>query len=280
MTRRWTRRSLLRTVAVTGLGGTVGCSTPSLGPLQPPPKPRIAIQNSSFDPERLVIDPGESVTWWNGDYNDHTVTAYEGRIPDEADYFASGGFDSELAARGDELRAGLLSQGDRFEHRFTVPGHYHYCCLPHEDFDTMAGTIVVRTQSGEIPSPPEVVEPDTDHVVRMGTMAYYPESLTINAGESVGWVNRTGIAHSVTGEAGGEAVPDGDDREFPENGEYFASGGFDSAEAAVDGWRATRRGDILPNEPYVHTFETPGSYPYLCLLHVLNMRGTVTVLDA
>lgn len=269
------RRSLLRTVGVAGVSGIVGCSSSSS--IVPPPEPRVELPAATFDPERLVIDPGETVTWWNSDSNKHTVTAYGGRIPDDADYFTSGGFDSATAARGPDLKNGLLEQGDRFEHRFTVPGHYRYYCIPHEQWYTMIGTIVVRTEAGEIPSPPEVVEPDTDHVVGMSENAYHPASLEIQVGESVGWVNGTGIAHSVTGENGGEDIPDGDDREFPEEGEYFASGGFDSTAAAVDDWTSARKGDILPEEPFVHTFETPGTYPYLCLLHDLNMRGTVTV---
>ena len=277
MRRWWTRRSALRAAAGIGLSGAAGCSTSRFR--GPPPKPRVAMEMEWFEPERLVIDPGETVTWWNKHFPEHTVTAYGERIPEEADYFASGGFDSERAARGENLHAGLLSEGERFEHTFTVPGHYHYCCLPHEDMNTMAGTIVVRTKSGEIPSPPTVVRPDTDYVVGMGVHEYYPESLQIKVGESVGWVNGTGIAHSVTGEADGDVIPDGEDREFPEDGEYFASGGFDSAEAALDGWRRGREGDILPDEPFIHTFETPGKYPYLCLLHQLWMRGTVIVLD-
>lgn len=275
MKRRWTRRSVLRTAAGIGLGGAAGCLTSRSR--KPPPQPRVELKPRSFDPPRLVVDPGETVTWWNNDILRHTVTAYEERIPDEADYFASGGFDSETAARGEESQGEILESGDRFEHRFTTPGHYHYCCLPHEDMDTMAGTIVVRTESGETPSPPEVVRPDTDHVVEMGVHEYYPESLRIRAGDSVGWVNGTGIAHSVTGESGGDVIPEGEDREFPEDGEYFASGGFDSTDAALDGWNRARKGDILPDEPFVHTFETPGEYPYLCLLHDLWMRGTVVV---
>lgn len=273
-----TRRSLLRTVAVTGFAGVAGCSTSLPG--VPPPEPRIDVLSNGFNPGRLVIHPGETVTWWDIETLEHTVTAYERRIPDEADYFASGGFDSEIAARSEQTDPGLLGPGDRFSHQFTVPGHYHYCCIPHEDFDTMAGTVVVRTPDGEIPPPPEVVQPDTDHVIQMSPMRFHPESLTIHPGDSVGWVNGTGIAHSVTGEDGGRAIPEGDDRVFPENGDYFASGGFDSAAAAVEDWRLSRNGDILPAEPFVHTFQKPGTYPYLCLMHALNMRGSVTVRSA
>lgn len=275
MGRGWTRRSVFRAVAGGGLSWAAGCSTSlSRGP---PPEPRVNTKPGTFEPRRLVIDPGETVTWWNDGTNKHTVTAYEDRIPDEAEYFATGGFNSETAARTEDSKGEVLGPDDRFEHRFTTPGHFHYCCIPHEDMDTMAGTIVVRTEAGETPSPPEVVQPDSDHVVGMGVHEYYPESLRIRAGDSVGWVNGTGIAHSVTGESGGDVIPTGDDREFPEGGEYFASGGFDSAEAALDGWIGVREGDILPGEPFVHTFETPGEYPYLCLLHDLWMRGTVVV---
>jgi len=274
---KWTRRSLLRTVAVTGFTGVAGCST--FLPGVPPPKPRIDVQSNGFKPSRLVIDPGETVTWWDIETVKHTVTAYESRIPDEADYFASGGFDSEIAARAEQTDPGLLGPGDRFAHQFTAPGHYHYYCIPHEDFVTMAGKIVVRTPEGEIPPPPEVVQPDTDHVVQMGPLDYYPDSLAIRPGESVGWVNGTGIAHSVTGEDGGTAIPEGDDRELPANGEYFASGGFESAAAAVEDWSTARKGDVLPEKPFVHTFQEPGTYPYLCLLHTFNMQGTVIVRD-
>lgn len=277
MRRGWTRRSVLRTAAGIGLGGAAGCSTSrSRGP---PPEPHVQTKPRTFEPRRLVIDPGETVTWWNNGIHKHTVTAYEDRIPGEAEYFASGGFNSETAARSEDSKGEVLGPDDRFEHRFTTPGHFHYCCIPHEDMDTMAGTIVVRTETGETPPPPEVVQSDTDHIVRMGVHEYYPESLRIRVGDSVGWVNGTGIAHSVTGESGGDVVPEGADRKFPEDGEYFASGDFDSAEAALDGWTGARKGDILPAEPFVHTFETPGEYPYLCLLHKLWMRGTVVVLE-
>ncbi|MFC6991804.1 plastocyanin/azurin family copper-binding protein [Haladaptatus sp. GCM10025707] len=222
---------------------------------------------ADFNPPRLVIKPTETVTWWNQSIYDHTVTAYEKRIPEGAAYFSSGGFESEEQARNDG-DAKLISDGGLYRHTFEVPGHYHYFCIPHETWDTMAGTIIVTTPDGEIPEPPEVVIPDTDHVVQMGPHSYFPEELTIQTGESVGWVNGTGIAHSVTA----SSIPDG--------AAYFASGGFVSETAARRDWGGPREGDVLPSAPFTHTFETVGEYEYYCILHDLWMRGTITVRSA
>lgn len=219
-----------------------------------------------FVPDRIVVDAGQTVTWWNTDYNRHSVTAYEERIPEGAAYFSSGGFDSEEEARDKGYKwQTLLEKREKFQHTFETPGYYHYCCLPHESMDTMAGTVVVRTRNGELPQPPKLVEPESDHVVHMGARSYSPETLTIRPGESVGWVNGTGIAHSVTAES------------VPDDADYFASGDFDTQEAAEWDWNGPREGDIVSEEPYVHTFETPGEYSYYCILHDLNMVATVNV---
>lgn len=95
-----------------------------------------------FDPATVTIDSGETVTWTNaGDVN-HTVTAYEDGMPDGAAYFASGGFDSERAAR-DRITDGLIAAGEEYEHTFTTRGTYEYYCIPHESSD-MIGTVRVR----------------------------------------------------------------------------------------------------------------------------------------
>lgn len=222
----------------------------------------------TFVPERIVVDLGQTVTWWNTDYNRHSVTAYEKRIPEGAEYFSTGGYESEGAARKEGYEwQNLLKEREKFQHTFETPGYYHYYCIPHEGFDTMAGTVVVRTREGNLPQPPNLVEPDTDQVVYMGPYSYTPEHVTIRPGESVGWVNGTGIAHSVTA----ESVPDG--------AEYFASGGFDTHEEAEWDWDGPREGDVLAGDPYVHTFETAGEYSYYCFLHNLNMLGTIEVRD-
>ena len=89
------------------------------------------------------VSPGTTVVWRNTSQRAHTVTAYEDQIPADADYFASGGFDSERAARDAWSNfGGSISSGEEYEHTFEVPGDYTYFCIPHEAAG-MAGVIRV-----------------------------------------------------------------------------------------------------------------------------------------
>ena len=60
-----------------------------------------------FDPARLTVDAGVTVRWTNDSDVPHTVTAETDGLPARAAYFASGGFDTERAARAD-VRGGLV----------------------------------------------------------------------------------------------------------------------------------------------------------------------------
>ncbi len=95
-----------------------------------------------FDPETLTVPPGTTVTFVNESSESHTVTAYDGELPDGAAYFSSGGFGSEEAAR-DGLADALVAEGGSYEVTFDDPGTYEYFCIPHED-QGMIGTIVVE----------------------------------------------------------------------------------------------------------------------------------------
>jgi plastocyanin len=95
-----------------------------------------------FEPRAITVQAGDTVTWVNVTDETHTVTAYEDKIPEGADYFASGGSDSQEAASSD-LTAGLLKEGDEYEVTFEEPGTYEYFCIPHEA-DGMTGTVVVE----------------------------------------------------------------------------------------------------------------------------------------
>lgn len=95
-----------------------------------------------FDPKQVTISVGTTVRWTNDSEVRHTATAYDGRIPSDAAYFASGGFKSERAARND-ISGGLIAAGDTYEHTFEIAGSYEYVCIPHES-SGMTGTVVVK----------------------------------------------------------------------------------------------------------------------------------------
>jgi len=97
-----------------------------------------------FRPTEVEVAAGETVVWRNTGNRRHTVTAYEGRIPDEAEFFASGGYDDEASAR-EGWRGGFggaIDSGEEYEVTFEVPGTYHYFCIPHEP-SGMVGQVVV-----------------------------------------------------------------------------------------------------------------------------------------
>ena len=104
----------------------------------------IGMSRMAFLPKEYEVSVGETVVWRNTSGAEHTVTAYEGAVPDEADFFDSGDHDSEEAAREGwaESRAGAIPVRGKYEHTFEVTGTYEYFCIPHER-GGMVGTITV-----------------------------------------------------------------------------------------------------------------------------------------
>jgi plastocyanin len=127
------RRSFLRTAAgVTALGGTATVGTAQEGE-------RHVVDMTDelvFDPDSLTVAPGDTVVWENVGAVGHSVTAYEDEIPEDATYFASGGFDTESAARNayspGDPESGDVVGGESYEHVFEIEGTYGYFCIPHE----------------------------------------------------------------------------------------------------------------------------------------------------
>jgi plastocyanin len=145
------RRAFLATGSATAVAALAGCFGPSLASSEYD----VGMQSNAFVPDPAVegtdrptfeASVGDTVVWANTGSRNHTVTAYESGVPDGAAYFASGGFDSEQAARdawSEHLDGGgIISPGGTYEHTFEVPGDYHYFCIPHEDAE-MIGRIVV-----------------------------------------------------------------------------------------------------------------------------------------
>jgi len=120
----------------------VGASLPLAGCLAD--QYDIGMLASAYQPDSITVEVGDTVVWENTSSRGHTVTAYQASIPDDEPYFASGGFESEAAAR-DAWRTdfgGRLENGDRFTHEFTAPGRHNYVCIPHETGGMYAVVVV------------------------------------------------------------------------------------------------------------------------------------------
>jgi len=131
-----------RFLAVGGATATVGL-TGCLGVFQRDPYD-IGMTAAAFNPTTYSVSVGTTVVWRNTSTRSHTVTAYEATLPDGAAFFATGGYETEAAAREawESENAGGLINGETFEHTFEIPGEYPYVCIPHET-GGMVGTIEV-----------------------------------------------------------------------------------------------------------------------------------------
>jgi plastocyanin len=139
---RMRRRQALAAVG-TALAGFGGCA--AAGSRAGGDDYDVGMTAAAFRPVEVTVGAGDEVVWRNTSSRAHSVTAYEDRIPDEATYFASGGFESETAARdgwADGL-SGNVNSGDEYSRRFEAPGTYEYFCIPHERAG-MVGRVVVE----------------------------------------------------------------------------------------------------------------------------------------
>ena len=109
-----------------------------------------------------------------------------------------------------------------------------------------------------------------DFDVGMRPSAFDPQTITVARGEEVVWENTGTRDHTVT--AYEASLPDG--------AAFFASGDFESEEAARDAWANSSGGAISNGETFSYTFEIPGEYEYFCVPHETGgMQGTVIVED-
>jgi plastocyanin len=99
---------------------------------------------------------------------------------------------------------------------------------------------------------PFISKPPAPVSVSLMNIAYNPQAITITVGTTVKWTNDESfsIDHSVT--SGIPPVPDGKFDSYPP---YLA-----------------------PGQSFQFTFNTPGTFPYYCRIHLAMMTGTVTVI--
>lgn len=117
------------------------------------------------------------------------------------------------------------------------------------------------------PNVAEGVPEDADHIVAMEAVTFEPAELTVAVGDTVAFEYAAGEPHTVTARSDGLA----------EGATYWASGGFESEEAAIAGWEEGE-GAVQSGQSYVHTFETAGEHAYYCIPHeAAGMEGTILV---
>ena len=141
--RRASRRAVLASLGASGLASLAGCTALARDGER---SYDVGMTATAFRPPQVTVSAGETVVWRNTSTRAHSITAYERAIPKAATYFASGGFESEAAAReswNGSLDGGALDNGHTYSHTFEVPGRYDYFCIPHEQ-GGMVGTVVVE----------------------------------------------------------------------------------------------------------------------------------------
>jgi len=134
------RRTFLGTVAGIEVGALAGCVGRGLSSDQYD----VGMAANAYEPAEITVDVGTTVVWGNSSSRPHSVTAYESELPDGANYFASGGFESQGAAEDGYFDdEGVVDPGETYEHTFETVGTHRYFCIPHEAAG-MKGTVVVE----------------------------------------------------------------------------------------------------------------------------------------
>lgn len=122
----------LMLLIVLGLIGLVGISAA----LAATPAATIKMTDTppKFLPEKVTIKTGQSVEWINNAATLHSVDADASMVQNPKDVV--------LPAGAKPFDSGFMPPGGKFAYTFTVPGAYHYTCVPHEK-DGMKGEIDV-----------------------------------------------------------------------------------------------------------------------------------------
>lgn len=137
------RRDVLAGLGVAATTGLAGCGS-VLGSGCGGGDYDVGMSASAFEPQTVTVEVGDTVVWKNTSQRSHTVTAYGSELPEGAEFFASGGYDSTAAAReGWRSNEGAIFTCETYEHTFETPGEHPYFCIPHER-QGMVGTVVVE----------------------------------------------------------------------------------------------------------------------------------------
>jgi len=115
------KRDLVRSAALGGLLGLLAGVAVMAAPAGAEDA-AVKIENFTFNPQRVIVKAGTTVTWINDDDIPHTV-----------------------ASSTKAFKSKVLDSEDKFSFTFTTAGVYEYFCSLHPH---MTGTIVVEGATG------------------------------------------------------------------------------------------------------------------------------------
>ncbi|MBV8140325.1 MAG: hypothetical protein JO121_32500 [Deltaproteobacteria bacterium] len=120
--------ALLAVVGLAMLPGPAGAATQSV-------LIRMADTPAVYEPAKVTVKVGQGVEWVNTGKNVHSVTL----VPDDA----QNPRDAAEPKGAATFDSGFMAPGSKFSYTFSVPGTYHYFCVPHEKAG-MVGVVVVK----------------------------------------------------------------------------------------------------------------------------------------
>ena len=96
---------------------------------------KMADTPAVYEPAKVTVSVGQPVEWMNTGKNVHSVTL----VPEDA----QNAKDASEPKGAPTFDSGFMAPGSKFTYTFTVPGTYHYFCVPHEKAG-MVGIVVVK----------------------------------------------------------------------------------------------------------------------------------------
>jgi len=135
----------------------------------------VEIVDARYEPSRIRISTGMTVTWQNRDDDDHTASA-------------------------PGMETGTIPEGGSGKVTFLTPGEFIYHCNFHPE---MTGSIEVI---GEAMATPESATPEASPAaaaeveVQIVDFAFKPAEISIQAGGKITWTNIGDVPHSIFSE--------------------------------------------------------------------------------
>jgi len=132
----------------------------------------VRIVDERFEPNNILIETGQTVTWENQDDDQHT-------------------------ASGRDMDTGVINPGSNGKVTFLEPGEFNYSCNFHPE---MLGLVTVTGESKATPqASPEAspVAAAMEFAIKIIDFAFDPEKATVAVGGTVTWNNAGKTPHTI-----------------------------------------------------------------------------------